>query len=337
MPLLIPMLEVSFRMSKYILNVGLIGNSKILNQRVLPDALTLMSDIKIFNVASKSQKPFPSWIERNSIITDSYDDVCRDENIELVYVSTTNDTHYAICKSALENKKHVICEKPITLTQKQAETLVHLARSNKCMLIETFQYRFHSRTIYLKELLSSGAFGVIQRVNIDFGFPSSLPLDDFRYNPNLGGGAINDVAVYGASILNFLFKDTLDVRSHHVSEIRNGVPVSGAYHLLLEENNVVANVCYGFNHTYRNCVEIWGSKNTVTAERFFTAPKDVVVSVTSQTNGQQETVEFIDNQYKNLFEITHKAIQSDDDEFRECNYDMILRTSQLMEKLRNTV
>lgn len=69
--------------------------------------------------------------------------VLSDDSIELIVISTINDTHYDYCKAALLAGKHVICEKPMTPTSTEAFELATLAREKNLILaVCKLFYRF---------------------------------------------------------------------------------------------------------------------------------------------------------------------------------------------------
>ena len=81
----------------------------------------------------------------------TYEEVVKDPNVDIVYVSTIHPTHYDCVKLALENKKHVLCEKPFTLNSKQAGELIEMARKNKLYLQEASKENLFERKAFKKE------------------------------------------------------------------------------------------------------------------------------------------------------------------------------------------
>ena len=75
-----------------------------------------------------------------TIIVDNVDSVFTDENIDLVVIAAPNALHHQLAKKALESGKHVVVEKPFTVTSYEAEELIALALRNG-KLITAFQNR----------------------------------------------------------------------------------------------------------------------------------------------------------------------------------------------------
>ena len=84
--------------------------------------------------------------------------------VDAVSVVVPTDLHYGIVKECLNNNKHVLVEKPITLDSKQAKELVQIAKEKKLVLSVGYLFRFNPAVIELKRLLKSGELGKIQYI-----------------------------------------------------------------------------------------------------------------------------------------------------------------------------
>ena len=85
----------------------------------------------------------------------------RDPEIEVVHICTPNDLHYPIAKLALSLGKHVVCDKPLTLDQKQSAELVELAEKAKAVNAVTFNASFYPMIQQARLMAESGAIGKI--------------------------------------------------------------------------------------------------------------------------------------------------------------------------------
>lgn len=119
---------------------------------------------------------------------------------DLVYVASPNVCHYGQCKALLENGKHIICEKPITITADEFSELVALAREKKLVYFEAIMYMHSPARRLLKEAVER--IGNIRSASLDFSQLSSkhkalvngeLPN---IFNPEMKTGALNDLGIY---------------------------------------------------------------------------------------------------------------------------------------------
>ncbi len=119
---------------------------------------------------------------------------------DLVYVASPNVCHYEQCKSLLENNKHVLCEKPITITASEFKELSVLAKEKGLIYFEAIMYMHSPYREVLKNALSQ--IGNITTVNFDFSQLSSKYAALKRgelpniFNPLMKTGALNDLGIY---------------------------------------------------------------------------------------------------------------------------------------------
>lgn len=92
-------------------------------------------------------------------ITTDYDEVLRNEEIEAVVIATSTSTHFDLAKKALEAKKHIFVEKPFTVSYKQAQELVNLAKEKKKKLMVGHLLEYHPAVIEMKRRLSQNEIG----------------------------------------------------------------------------------------------------------------------------------------------------------------------------------
>jgi dihydrodiol dehydrogenase / D-xylose 1-dehydrogenase (NADP) len=69
----------------------------------------------------------------------SYDELCKDPEVDIVYVGVINSVHKSACLKAIENGKHVLCEKPMTMNAKQQEEVINAAKAKGVFLMEVWQ------------------------------------------------------------------------------------------------------------------------------------------------------------------------------------------------------
>ena len=130
----------------------------------------------------------------------TYEELLADPAVQAVYVSTPHPFHAEWCIKAARAKKHILCEKPLTLNYSEAMTVVEAARENGVFLMEGFMYRCHPQTAKLLELIREGTIGEVSLIKATFGFNGGFRAEHRLYKNELGGGAILDVGCYTMSI-----------------------------------------------------------------------------------------------------------------------------------------
>lgn len=131
---------------------------------------------------------------------DSVDALLADDKIELVIVNTPNNTHFEFALQALQMGKHVLVEKPFTITPVQAEQLFETAKKNDRHAFPYQNRRFDSDFLSVKKILDSGKIGRL--VEIHFRFD--------RYIYEIGSKAAMETPVAGSGLLFDLGPHLLD-------------------------------------------------------------------------------------------------------------------------------
>jgi predicted dehydrogenase len=98
----------------------------------------------------------------NLILTDEYDTILNDCNIDAVIICTPVITHFKITNAFLKSGKHVLCEKPLDITFLSGLELAQLAKNSGLTLLVGHVFEYHSIFKYMKKLVSIGTIGKIQ-------------------------------------------------------------------------------------------------------------------------------------------------------------------------------
>jgi predicted dehydrogenase len=176
---------------------GILGPGKIA-EKFCEALQTLGNDAQVYAVASRDEaksKTFATKFKAPKHFS-SYEAMAQDPDVDVVYIATPHPFHFEQTKLCLNHGKAVLCEKPLTVSYHQTETLVKLARENKVFLMEAMWSRFIPALVKAKEVIDSGAIGEIKFMHADFGFISPTNLELRTFNKALGGGAQLDVGVY---------------------------------------------------------------------------------------------------------------------------------------------
>jgi predicted dehydrogenase len=116
--------------------------------------------------------------------------------VDVVYVATPHSCHEADVRLFLDAGKHVLCEKPLAVSAAEVQRMQQTAAANGVFLMEAMWTRFLPAYQRLRDLLSEGAIGSIQRVDAEFGSQEPFNPQHRLFRRDLGGGALLDVGVY---------------------------------------------------------------------------------------------------------------------------------------------
>ena len=123
----------------------------------------------------------------------------RDPDVDIVYISTPHNTHAPYILRALEAGRHVLAEKSITLNSGELSLAASLAAKKQLVLAEAMTLYHMPLFKKLAERVRSGALGALRLAQLNFG--SYKPYDEKSrfFNKNLAGGALLDIGIYALS------------------------------------------------------------------------------------------------------------------------------------------
>nr|WP_166640999.1 Gfo/Idh/MocA family oxidoreductase [Amycolatopsis sp. SID8362] len=195
----------------------------------------------------------------------SYEDLLADPDIDAVYVSTPHALHKEWAIAAAEAGKHVLCEKPLTITAADAEEVIAAARKHDVFLMEGFMYRLHPQTRRLAELIANGAIGEVRAVDTAFSFDSN-PEETARLgDPALGGGGILDVGCYCTSLARLVAQAATGEAVVEPTEVSGMARLTAdgvdeyATGLLRLPGDILATISCGIRLTREDGIRVYGS------------------------------------------------------------------------------
>ncbi|MBP1222711.1 Gfo/Idh/MocA family protein [Flavobacterium sp. 1355] len=175
---------------------GIVGLGNIANQ--FATDLLLLQDAELAAVASRDINKANEFAQKYNCIKayDSYDALFADDQVDIVYIATPHDSHAELSIKALEKGKHVLCEKPIALSYKDAIRMIETSRKNNKFFMEAFWTRFIPSVQDTLGKIQAGEIGDIKYINADFAFYVNELEGNRMTDKNRGGGALFDIGVY---------------------------------------------------------------------------------------------------------------------------------------------
>jgi len=134
----------------------------------------------------------------------SYEELLADPQIEAIYNPLPNQLHVPWSIKAAEAGKHVLCEKPLSLTVSEARTLLAVQDRTGLKMGEAFMVRTHPQWLRARELVKSGRIGPLRSMVGFFSYFNVNPAN-IRNIPECGGGALMDVGCYPITTSRFMF------------------------------------------------------------------------------------------------------------------------------------
>ena len=143
-------------------------------------------------------------------VYDTIDEMFTDENVDIIYITSPHNTHYGFMKKALENGKHLLVEKSITLNSQELDEMIALAKEKNLVLAEAMTVWHMPLYKELWRIVGSGELGKVQMITVNFGSFKEYNMENRFFNRNLAGGSMLDIGVYALSIVRSFMDEAPD-------------------------------------------------------------------------------------------------------------------------------
>ena len=143
------------------IRLGLVGSSPVLNK--IAKEMQYVNGMELSGICTTDDSRLSERIKNMPIVTSVYEEII--EYSDAIYILSSPENHYKQIKKALELKKHIICESPITLSERQNRELFLLAKENGCTLFDAIKTAYSTAYGRLLVLAKSGKIGKIVSVD----------------------------------------------------------------------------------------------------------------------------------------------------------------------------
>ena len=219
------------------LNWALLSTARI-NDKIIP-AIKKSKYANLYAVASRSRKNLREYAKKRNIpiFYNSYTDLLKDKNIDVIYISLPNHLHSKWIILAAKAKKNVLCEKPLTTTIVEINNIIKVAKKNKVAVQEATMMRFHPQTFFIRDMVKKKKIGRVKFISTFFSIAMNNH-KDIRFKYNEGGGSLWDLGSYCISFARYVLqKEPIQffAKKIHVAG-KSKVDNSLAGYLIFDEN-----------------------------------------------------------------------------------------------------
>jgi len=281
-------------------------------KRIIP-AILKIKELKLIGICSRSHSKIESLVDELSCKGWTNCNVMfQDNEIDVVMISTPIGMHFDHAKTALENKKNVWCEKPITNNFNHTKILIELAKKNKKMLSEAFMFLYHPQFKKIQNIVNNKEYGKVHSIICRFGIPK-LKEPGFRENVKLGGGAFWDVGSYTVAAALAIFEDQ-DVEilfSELIKDKKTLLDYQGRA-ILRFSQGTIAYLEWGVGVAYKNEIDLWAEKGSFYTDKIFSKPnKYIPVYQMRNKYGEEEIISGKNHeQFESMFKVFSKILNS---------------------------
>ena len=279
-------------MEKKVVRWGVLGCSGIGKARTIPGMLAC-DNSELYAIAGRNEeklKAYAAPFKPQKTYTD-YQALLDDENVDAVYLPLPNGVHKEWVLKAAAAGKHILCEKPMSLTEADVREMFAAAKAHGVLLEEAYAYRHAQLAQKVKEIVDSGAIGRIRYIESKHS-TYDTNRSGIRYQNGNGGGAVYDVTCYNISLASYLLgKDPTDMHVYCGFDKETGVDTSDAV-LMRYEEGVSAMLYAGLDAYPRGCFSILGDTGRIDVDHKFNSRG--VCHIRVAKNARPQGAEYVD-------------------------------------------
>ncbi len=184
---------------------GVLGAANIAVKKVIPGMKNCVR-AEVVAIASRTRSKAEGAARELGIpkAYGSYEELLADPEIDAIYNPLPNHLHLPWSVKAAEAGKHVLCEKPITLSARECRELIATRDRTGVQMAEAFMVAVHPQWLRAREIVRSGRIGRLRSIVGVFSYYNDDP-GNIRNIPEYGGGGVMDIGCYPIFISRWIF------------------------------------------------------------------------------------------------------------------------------------
>tara|TARA_B100000900_G_scaffold415958_1_gene448121 strand:- start:3276 stop:4268 length:993 start_codon:yes stop_codon:yes gene_type:complete len=313
------------------LKLGLIGCSNVAKKNLF-SYLSNNNHYELWAIGSRSIDTASEWAAKYGAKKFGTYDHVLDSGIDVVYISLPIGLHKEWSIKAAEKGINIICEKSLTTSYESTKKIIDACSKNNIRIMEAFSFRFHPQHFKFKELALENSNKIFNFYG-NYGMPS-FPKNDIRWNKDLGGGVLNDVACYPICASRILFESNpLSVFSKMIIDEDSQVDIKVDVMAHFSKGRI-AYLSGGFDHYYQSRYHIWTDQMKLELHRAYAVPPTFKTKIVMDIDDELSEI-LIDeiDQFGLMFDNFYQVINEGDSE--SFNYEMdIMQQAKFMEAVR---
>lgn len=254
------------------INWGILGAGSIAHKFAAD--FKAVKSAKVMAVGSRDKKRSAEFAGKHHIAKaySSYKSLVSDPEIDVIYIATPHSFHYEQSKLCLENGKHVLCEKPVTVNAHQLKVLMALAKQKKRFFMEAMWTPFLPAIKKVQQWLDADEIGAIKAMQVNFGFLSGINAKERLFNPQLAGGSLLDIGIYPLTLFEMFANSEIRDLQCIANLSSTGVDESLAVQIKYA-NGILAQMQSTFIANLQNDAVIYGEKGKIVIPKFWMSKK----------------------------------------------------------------
>lgn len=312
------------------MKIGILGAGSI--AKVMAKTLNQMEEVCCYAVAARDYERAKAFKEEFGFrkAYGSYEEMLKDEEVELIYIATPHSHHYEHAKMCIEHHKHVLCEKAFTINEKEAKALFELAKEKDVLITEAIWTRYMPSRTLINELIESGIIGKVSTVTANIGYPISQK--ERIMEPSLAGGALLDIGIYPINFASMVLGDKINKIESSAILSDKGIDLQNSMTFMYEDNKMAILNSSALVAINREGV-IAGDKGYIVVQNI-NNPEKITVYDQNHVQIKEAVIPHQITGYEYEVRATIKAIQKGERQCQEMPHEETLRVMHIMDELR---
>lgn len=213
----------------------------------------------------------------------NYEDLATNPEVDIVYVATPHPYHLDNTLLAINNGKHVLCEKPIAMNARQARRMIAAAKKKGVFLMEAMWARFFPSLTRIRKWIAEERIGKVLAVEADFGIHFQVGPEHRIFNPDLGGGALLDLGIYPVSFASMVYGTQPKKIVSTMHKAKTGVDDQAVITFEYPDGATAA-LSTSSRVVLRNEARIFGTKGSIIAHPWFFFTERLTLQINGKKN-----------------------------------------------------
>ena len=249
---------------------SVLGSCGIAKRRTIPEGILAADNAELVSIYDVNTQANNAFAKELGISAAASEQQLISDDIDAVYIATPANLHYQQVLDCAKAGKHILCEKPLGMTNKEAKQMVAACKEGGVKLGTAFMMRFHSQHQAALKMIQQGKLGKLTygRTQLSCWYP---PIEGaWRQDPKLGGGgSLMDLGGHCIDLLEMFFGKVKKVSCFINNTVHDYKTEDSAVAMLFFENGAIATVDTFFcipDNSSKNVLELYGSKGSILAK-----------------------------------------------------------------------
>lgn len=267
----------------------------------------------LYAVGNRTHSKAVAFAEKYGVekVYDDFSEMFSDPDVDIIYITTPHNTHIEFMRKAINNGKHILVEKSITLNSSELDEAISLADKKGVVIGEAMT--IYHMPIYrkLREILDSGKLGKVNLITMNFGSFKDYDMSNRFFNRELAGGAMLDIGVYALSFIRYFMSEKPDRLLSQVKSAPTGVDEQAGL-LLMNDAGQMASVMLSLHSKQPKRGMISCENGYIEVMEY---PRAWEAAITYTATGKTEVVRAGDNSDALAYELSdmERAVNGDKD------------------------